>query len=149
MRNIAAKLKDEVAEAEENMVEVRKDDKTIKPFTIDFEPYTGPLVTINNVSMMDATYNVISRKLNLVVRKGERYLIEGPNGIGKSTLLKRLVNAHDGDATIHEGVEVGYYSQDFGTLDMNQIVWDALQSVSRDGITDQETYKIASQFLLT
>jgi ATPase subunit of ABC transporter with duplicated ATPase domains len=149
MRNIAAKLKDEVAEAEENIVVVRKDDKTIKPFTIEFEAYTGPLVTINNISMMSERYEVIQRKLNLVVRKREHYLLEGPNGIGKSTLLKRLINAHDGDATIHDGVVVGYYSQDFAALDMDMIVWDALQVVSREGITDQDTYKVASQFLLT
>ena len=37
----------------------------------------------------------------------------GPNGIGKSTLLKRLIDAHDEKAMIHKDVEVGYYSQDF------------------------------------
>jgi hypothetical protein len=81
MRNIAAKLKGEVADAEENMVVVRKDDKTIKPFTIEFDIFTGPLVTINTVSMMDVNYNVIHRKLPLVIRKKEQYLLEGPNGI--------------------------------------------------------------------
>lgn len=37
MRKIASKLKDEIEEAEENKVEVRRDDRTIKPFTIAFE----------------------------------------------------------------------------------------------------------------
>jgi hypothetical protein len=39
MRKIAAKMKDEVAEAEENVVDVRKDDKTIREFTIPFDNY--------------------------------------------------------------------------------------------------------------
>jgi len=37
MRKLASKMRDEVQEAEENKVEVRKDDKTIVNFTIPFE----------------------------------------------------------------------------------------------------------------
>ena len=59
-----------------------------------------------------------------------------------------MLNGADGDAIIHKDVRVGYYSQDFNALDMNMIVWDALQEVTNE-ITDQETYKIASMFLLT
>jgi len=39
MRKLASKMRDEVAESEENKVEVRKDDKTISNFTIEFENY--------------------------------------------------------------------------------------------------------------
>ena len=86
-------------------------------------------------------------KLEIEVRKGERYLLKGPNGIGKSTLLKRLVNSHDKDAMIHEGVKVGYYSQDFDALDMDEIVRDSLHSVSTE-LTDEYVYRVAAAFLL-
>ncbi len=85
--------------------------------------------------------------LNIELRKGDRYILEGPNGIGKSTLLKRLVHAHDSDAMIHDEVRVGYYSQDFAALDMNMVVRDALHEVSNE-LTDEEVYKCASGFLL-
>jgi hypothetical protein len=49
MRKLASKMRDEVEEAEENKVEVRKEDKTIKPFHIEFENLVGPIVTINQV----------------------------------------------------------------------------------------------------
>jgi ATPase subunit of ABC transporter with duplicated ATPase domains len=62
-------------------------------------------------------------------------------------LLKRLVHAHDEDATIHDEVRVGYYSQDFNALDMSMTVWDALHEVSNE-VTDQEVYRVASMFLL-
>ncbi|MEI7919006.1 MAG: hypothetical protein WCH65_02050 [bacterium] len=39
MRKLASKMRDEVEEAEENKVDVRKDDKTIMGFTIPFENY--------------------------------------------------------------------------------------------------------------
>jgi hypothetical protein len=42
-------MRDEVQEAEENKVEVRKDDKTITQFTIPFENYVGPIVSIHKV----------------------------------------------------------------------------------------------------
>lgn len=39
MRKLASKMRDEVEEAEDNIVDVRKDDKTIKQFSIPFENY--------------------------------------------------------------------------------------------------------------
>ena len=39
MRKLASKMRDEVEEAEENKVEVRKDDKTINKFSIPFDNY--------------------------------------------------------------------------------------------------------------
>jgi ATPase subunit of ABC transporter with duplicated ATPase domains len=150
MRKLASKMRDEVEESEENKVEVRKDDKTIWKFDIEFENYVGPIVTVNNVSLMNRNYEVQSFPLQkpLIAKKGDRFILEWPNGIWKSTLLKRLIHAHDGDATIHDGVRVWYYSQDFNALDMNMIVRDALQEVTNE-ITDQQTYKVASMFLLT
>ena len=52
------------------------------------------------------------------------------------------------DATIHDDVNVGYYSQDFNALDMDMTVRDALHEVSNE-VTDQEVYKVAAGFLLT
>lgn len=148
MRKLASKLRDEVEEAEENKVQVRRDDKTIKDFDIEFDNFVGPIVTVNSVELMDKSYTPVQRKLDLELRKWDRYILTGPNGIGKSTLLKRLINAHNGDATIHENVRVGYYSQDFNALDMSMTVWDALHEVSNE-VTDQDVFRTAAQFLLT
>ena len=62
-------------------------------------------------------------------------------------MLKRLIHAHDNDATLAPDLRVGYYSQDFGELDMNMVVRDALHEVTNEA-TDQEVYRIAAQFLL-
>lgn len=148
MRKLASKMRDEVADAEENKVEVRKDDKTITPFDIEFENFVGPIVTVNNLSLMSPSGDIVHKKINLSIKKGERYILKWPNGIGKSTLLKRLVNAHDADAMIADGVRVGYYSQDFNALDMDMTVRDSLHAMS-DAIKDQDVYRVAAQFLLT
>jgi len=148
MRKLASKMRDEVEEAEDNIVEVRKDDKTIKEFVIPFDNYVWPIVSINKVWLMNSSHEVTTHKLQLVIKKGQRYILSGPNWIGKSTLLKKLVNAHDSDAMIHDDVKVGYYSQDFNSLDMEKIVWYDLHEVAWD-MTDQDIYRVAAQFLLT
>lgn len=149
MRKLASKMRDTVEEAEENKVEVRKDDKTISNFEIEFENLNGPMVTINNIELLDPyTWEKVVKKLELVIRKWHRYIIKWPNGIGKSTLLKRLLKWSDSDATIASEVRIGYYSQDFAALDMDMTVRDALHEVSNE-VTDQEVYKAASMMLLT
>lgn len=97
---------------------------------------------------MDPDYNIIEKKIGLELKKWDRYILKWPNGIWKSTLLKRLVNTHDTDAMIHKDVRVWYYSQDFDALDMEMNVRDALQEVTNEA-TDQEIYRTAAQFLIT
>lgn len=149
MRKLASKMRDTVEEQEENKVEVRKDDKTISKFTIEFENLNWPMVTINNVELLEPyTWERVSKKLELVIRKWHRYIIKWPNWIGKSTLLKRLLKWSDKDATIASEVRIWYYSQDFAALDMDMTVRDALHEVSNE-VTDQEVYKAAAMMLLT
>lgn len=148
MRKLASKMRDEVEEAEENKVSVRRDDKTIKNFEIEFDNYIWPILSIKNVGLMDEWYNVVQRKFDLELRKWDRYILKGPNGIGKTTLLKRLFHPEDDGAIIWKDARVWYYSQDFNALDMSMNVWDALQEVTNE-TTDQEIFKTAAQFLLT
>ncbi|MFZ2150558.1 MAG: ABC-F family ATP-binding cassette domain-containing protein [Candidatus Absconditicoccaceae bacterium] len=148
MRKLASKMRDEVEEAEENKVEVRKDDKTITPFTIPFENLVGPIVSIHKIGLMNSSHEVVTHKFQLIIKKNQRYILSGPNGIGKSFFLKKLVNANDTDAKIHDDVRIGYYSQDFNALDMNMVVRDALHEVAGD-TTDQDIYRVAAKFLLT
>ncbi len=59
--------------------------------------------------------NEVLHGVDLEVRRGERVAILGPNGIGKSTLLKILVGALEPDAgAVTWGYEthVGYFAQD-------------------------------------
>ncbi|MEI7919007.1 MAG: ATP-binding cassette domain-containing protein [bacterium] len=43
---------------------------------------------------MNENHEVVTYKLPLVMKKHDRYIFTGPNGIGKSTLLKRLMMIH-------------------------------------------------------
>ncbi|MFI3178948.1 MAG: ABC-F family ATPase, partial [Methylococcaceae bacterium] len=55
------------------------------------------------------------KNLNLMIPVGERVAVIGPNGIGKSTLLRTLVGEltpDSGDVKWSENSEVGYFAQD-------------------------------------
>ncbi|MCC6639400.1 ABC-F family ATP-binding cassette domain-containing protein [Candidatus Falkowbacteria bacterium] len=148
MRRLAAKLKEETEEMEENKVDVRKDDKTIREFVIPNQDIIGNIVTIKSVKVIQ-NHEPVHKDVDLTLRQKSRLLISGPNGIGKSTLLRSLVKGTEEGVTILPGTTVGYYSQDFATLDYNQTVFDSLDKVRADGVDLQQMRSVAAGFLIT
>ena len=148
MRKLASKLKEEVEELEENKVDVRREDKTIRDFNIPTQGIVGNIVTIKSIKIIK-NHEPEIKKVDIILRQRDRLLISGPNGIGKSTLLRSLVNNDSKDAVILKDTRVGYYSQDFATLDYNQTVFDSLKSVLTDGVDIQEMRSVAAGFLIT
>lgn len=74
---------------------------------------------------------VMSQPINLDVKKGERVGIIGPNGIGKSTLLKTILGQIpilQGTYQFGANVQIGYYDQNLNNLDRHKDVlheiWD-------------------------
>ncbi|WP_081679073.1 ABC-F family ATPase [Methylobacter luteus] len=69
------------------------------------------------------------KNLNLMIAAGERVAVIGPNGIGKSTLLRTLVGdlpPDMGEVKWAENAEVGYFAQDHAddfAEDMPLIEW--------------------------
>ena len=151
MRKLAKKMRNETEEMEENKVDVRREDKTIRKFTIPAQNIIGEIVKITSIKIIQ-NHEPVIKKINEVLRKTSRLLVSGPNGIGKSTLLRSLVSPKHEGAEILDGVRVGYYSQDFTTLDYDEKVFDSLQNAipaSSDAVDLQEMRSIAAGFLIT
>ncbi|PJA02111.1 hypothetical protein COX73_02515 [bacterium (Candidatus Gribaldobacteria) CG_4_10_14_0_2_um_filter_36_18] len=151
MRKLAKKMRNETEEMEENKVDVRREDKTIRKFTIPAQNIIGEIVKITSIKIIQ-NHEPVIKKINKVLRKTSRLLVSGPNGIGKSTLLRSLVSPKHEGAEILDGVRVGYYSQDFTTLDYDEKVFDSLQNAipaSSDAVDLQEMRSIAAGFLIT
>ncbi len=147
MRMVAKRMREKAAELEEAKVEVRKEDKAIRPFRIPFqENLIGDILVINSFKVIK-DHKAVERKMKIVLRRNHHLLLAGPNGIGKSTLLQSIVNKEKG-STVTEGVTVGYYRQDFSNLDFDKTVYEELAAVL-DRPIEEDIRKVAAGFLLT
>ncbi|MBI4138074.1 MAG: ABC-F family ATP-binding cassette domain-containing protein [Candidatus Wildermuthbacteria bacterium] len=148
MRLVAKRMREKAEEMEEAKVDVRKEDRTIRPFIIPSQSdIGGEILSITSFSVMK-NHKPVSKKTNISMRKTEHLLISGPNGIGKSTLLETLAGGKAKGAVIAPGVRVGYYRQDFSTLDFEDTVYDSLSKVSESG-SEEHLRSTAAGFLIT
>ncbi len=147
MRKLASKLREQVSEAEEDMVDVRRDDKTIRDFEIPAQEFAEPIVTINSVKIIK-DHTPYRGEAGIQLRRGKRLIITGPNGIGKSTLLRSLAGGEDAGAKIHPEVKVGYYRQDFSGLNFDLTAYEVLAEVM-ELESNEKLRATAAQFLLT
>lgn len=149
MRLVARRMRDKAEELEESMVDVRREDKTIRNFVIPVEEdITGELMNITSFTIMNVkTHKIEKKKANLSLKKGDHLLLTGPNGIGKSTLLETMASGMSDGAKITEGVRVGYYRQDFSTLNFEDTVYKSLWDIMHK--PDEHNLRaIASSFLI-
>ncbi len=152
MRLVAKQMREKAEELEEEIVDVRREDKTIRKFEIPVQDdLIGPVITINNFTIMK-NHKIVNKKASVVLKRNNHLLLKGPNGIGKSTLLETLAKGETEGVTIHEGVRVGYYRQDFSTLNFDHTVYESLAEAltSTGAKLDEEFMRaIASGFLIT
>ncbi len=134
LRILAKRMREQAAEWEEEQVDVRREDKAIRPFTIPFQDdLIGDIVTVSP---------------KIALQKNRHLLVSGPNGSGKTTLLESLVKGTAKGGKISSGVRVGYYRQDFSTLNMEDTVFDSLLAVMEKPV-EHNMRSTASGFLIT
>jgi len=137
MRLVAKRMREKAEAMEEAKVEVRKEDKTIRPFVIPVqEGIGGELINISSLTTIGKGHKLTTRKVKISLRRGDHLLLRGPNGIGKSTLLEAIAAGTAKGATITNGVKVGYYRQDFSTLNFEDTVYESLMAAM--DVKDQE-----------
>lgn len=148
MRALAKRMRDKAADMEEEIVDVRKEDKTIRPFVIPADTdFIGDVLTITSLTIIK-DHKPKEKKIHLAMRKKQHLLLKGPNGIGKSTLLEALATGTAPGAKIKEGVKVGYYRQDFSTLNFDDTVYQSLAGVMKK-IDEEKLRATAASFLIT
>ncbi len=147
MRLVAKKLREEAEEYEENKVDVRKEDKTIRPFTIGVPSELPPKILHISSYKVIKNHKPTEKKCDITLTKNKHLQLVGPNGIGKSTLLESLASGHAKGETVAPQVKIGYYRQDFSTLNFEDTVSEALMSVMEKKI-EEDMRSVAAGFLL-
>ena len=148
MRAVAKRMREKVEEHEENKVAVRKEDRTIRSFTIPAQEGV-PLEVMHLTS-----YTVVKDHkpkdvaCDLTLKRGEHLQIVGPNGIGKTTLLESLASGQATGEHVADGVRIGYYRQDFSNLDFETTVFETLMN-AMDRKYEEEMRSVAAGFLIT
>ncbi len=147
MRILARRMRDSAAEAEESKVQVRREDKAIRSFKIPAqEGLVGEIINISSMAVI-RNHKLSTKKVEVSLRKKKHLLLSGPNGVGKTTLLESIANGTAKGAHIADDIVVGYYRQDFSTLDFDKTVYDTLAGVMEKHV-EQDLRAAAAGFLL-
>ena len=147
---------------EHNFVTIRSKEKQLARMEkIDLPSPTEKAVRVSFASESESAGDVIKLReltfgykdkplfsgLSLLVRRGERVMILGPNGCGKSTLMK-LINgrlaANSGRVELGYNIKIGYYDQENRGLDLSKTVFSEL----RDEYPDKTNLELRSTLAL-
>ncbi|MFD2369632.1 ABC-F family ATP-binding cassette domain-containing protein [Brevibacillus sp. GCM10020057] len=100
-------------------------------FSFDVSKMSGNIVMKAQNVAIGYPGAVLSSGLTFELEREERVALVGPNGIGKSTLLKTIVGelqALKGDVRFGSNVTIGYYDQEHRNLNLSNTVlgeiWD-------------------------
>lgn len=152
LRLVAKRMREKAEELEEEIVDVRKEDKAIRPFIIPSQPdLIGEILNISSFTTMKSG-KIVKHKAKISLNKNMHLLLQGPNGIGKTTLLERLASGHAEGEKVREGIRIGYYRQDFSTLNFDDTVYQSLSSAMLAGgekLDEERMRSVAAGFLIT
>lgn len=146
---IAKDRQKKLARLEENAVVIEKKQKTARIDLHQGRESTSFPLKIENLNFKydkKAKRNLLY-KINLEIPRGERFLIVGENGVGKSTLLKLIVGAltpDSGSIILGPKTDIGYYAQEHELLNLDQNLIENLQEFN---LTENESRGVLGKFL--
>ncbi|WP_226530371.1 ABC-F family ATP-binding cassette domain-containing protein [Metabacillus niabensis] len=99
-------------------------------FQFDIERQSGnDVLKATDISVSYDKHHPIISNISFSISRGDSIALVGPNGIGKSTLLKSIVQKLDaltGNFSLGSHVQIGYYDQQQADLTSNKRVLDEL-----------------------
>jgi ATP-binding cassette subfamily F protein 3 len=132
-------------------IEIEKD--AVAKMNITFPLSVQPGKWVLEITDLGKHYGdkVLFEHVNITVGRGEKIALLGPNGVGKSTLLKRILNVLDGPGEVTYGYNVNctYFAQDQAEqLDANKTIYETVDDVAKGDIR-KDLRSILGAFLFT
>lgn len=147
--NIAKDRQKKLEKLLSEKVEVEKKNKYTKfKINIKYPSYSIP-ISCNNLTFGYTEENLLYQNLTFDLIRGEKFLIVGENGIGKTTLSKLIMNILtplEGSINISEKTLIGYYAQEHDLLNKEKTI---KENFSDSGLTDYELRRFLGSFLFT
>lgn len=126
---IRSKQLDEVVQAEKDIQESEKTILQVEGYTITYDE-----VLLENVSFE--------------LKEGEKVAIVGPNGTGKTTLLRDIYKNNSPFIAVSDEAEIGFLSQIHGEmLDESKTIYEEMEGMLRDGRPMFETHAQIAEYL--
>lgn len=125
-------------------------EQTYKKVKMDLSPRTiGAChpITVDDLWFRFPGARLLYRKLSFYITRGERFLIVGENGTGKSTLLKLIMGElipERGQIAINPKTDIAYYAQELELLDRDKTI---LQNIESDEYNELQLRSILANFL--
>lgn len=134
----------------DRMDKPKGDERSVR-FAFDIERESGNVVMAVENAAVGYNGEVLAKPINLDLRKQQAIGIVGPNGIGKSTLLKSIIDQIpfiEGGVKFGTNVDLGYYDQELSKLSKNKTVlaeiWDLHPTMN-----EKDVRSILGSFLFT
>ena len=124
--------------------------KTYKRVKMDIRPLREGAKIPLEVEKLTFNYPgqpLLYKDLSFKINGGERFLVVGENGVGKSTLLKLIMNIlqpQGGKIRYNDKTDIAYYAQELEQLDLEKTI---LQNVDGEKYTEWQLRGALSNFL--
>ena len=147
--NIAKDRQKKLARLQKDKVVIEKELKKTN-FKISINHPSGIIpLKIENLYFSYNDKNSLYDDLTFDLERGEKFLIVGENGIGKSTLLKLIVGMLkplNGVILINDKCEIGYYAQEHESLDNDKTI---LENFKDSNLSQNKLRAFLGNFLFT